>query len=60
MNGNVGSCEIDNGSSLGYIKSKPYSAADANARSQRIDKLLRNIDEKRNKHLEVFNVIIVF
>ncbi|VDK84024.1 unnamed protein product [Litomosoides sigmodontis] len=57
MNGTVSSCEIDNANSVGCTKSKPFTTADANARSQRIHKLLRNVDEKRNKHLEAENKI---
>lgn len=60
MNGTFFDCEVDNGSSHGHTKSKPYAMTDARARSQRIHELLHNIDEKRNKHLEVFHLLRFF
>uniref|UniRef100_A0AAF5RVJ5 Protein kinase domain-containing protein n=2 Tax=Wuchereria bancrofti TaxID=6293 RepID=A0AAF5RVJ5_WUCBA len=57
MNGTFFDCEVDNTSSRGHTESKPYSVTDATARSQRISKLLHNIDEKRNRHLEADNKI---
>nr|CDP96326.1 BMA-MTK-1, isoform a [Brugia malayi] len=57
VNGTFFDCEVDNTSSRGRTESKPYSVTDATARSQRISKLLRNIDEKRNRHLEADNKI---
>ncbi|CAG9537921.1 unnamed protein product, partial [Cercopithifilaria johnstoni] len=57
MNGAFFDCEVDSESSHSYTKSEPYAMTDARARSQRIHELLRNIDEKRNKHLEAENKI---
>lgn len=58
-NGTFFDCEVD-ASSHSYTESKPYSMTDAAARSQRIHELLHNIDVKRNKHLEVFYIAMVF
>uniref|UniRef100_A0A915PXE2 Protein kinase domain-containing protein n=1 Tax=Setaria digitata TaxID=48799 RepID=A0A915PXE2_9BILA len=57
VNGTFFDHEVEEGNSLGFTESKPYSTADATARSQRIRGLLNSIDEKRNKHLEADNKI---
>ncbi|VBB31573.1 unnamed protein product [Acanthocheilonema viteae] len=57
INGTFFDYEVDSGNSRGHTKSKPYTMTDSVARSQRIHELLRNIDEKRNKHLEADNRI---
>lgn len=58
MHKNFFDYEVNNGNPRGFTDSKPFSAVDAGLRSQRIYLLLRNIDEKRNKQLQVFHAVL--
>lgn len=58
VNGAFFDCEADDSMCMHCLSnSKPYSTADGITRAQRIQGLLREIDNNRNRNLEVRNSV---